>query len=201
MKTKILIYNFLGLILILVAHQGFSQNPPFPWPEGKKMALSLSFDDARLSNPKYGVPLLNEYGVKATFFVVPSSVERDMEGWKMAVATGHEMANHSVLHPCSGNFVWSRNKALEDYTMNRMRIELSTANDEVERLLGVRPEVFAYPCGLTYIGKGTGTRSYVPLVSEMFLAGRGWLDEAPVDPYYADMAQLTGMKMDNMPFE
>jgi peptidoglycan-N-acetylglucosamine deacetylase len=33
------------------------------------------------------------------------------------------------------------------------------------------------------------------------LAGRGWLDDAPVDPFYADMAQLTGMKMDNMEFE
>jgi hypothetical protein len=35
----------------------------------------------------------------------------------------------------------------------------------------------------------------------MFLSGRGWKDEAPVDPYYADMAQLTGMEMDNMTFE
>ncbi len=165
------------------------------------MALSLSFDDARSSSPKFGVPLLNEYGVKATFFVVPPNLDQDLEGWKMAVETGHEMANHSLQHPCSGNFLWSRNKALEDYTMKRMRDELVTANDEVERILGVRPEVYAYPCGLTSIGRGSETQSFVPLISELFLAGRGWLDEAPVDPYYADMAQLTGVKMDNMSFD
>ncbi|HSI75488.1 MAG TPA: polysaccharide deacetylase family protein [Lunatimonas sp.] len=179
----------------------FAQNPEFPWPEGKKMAISLSFDDARLSNPELGIPLLNEYGVKATFFVVPSNMQRNLEGWKKAVASGHEMANHSIQHPCSGNFVWSRNRALEDYTIGRMRNELSQANAEIQSLLGVSPQVYAYPCGLTFVGKGEYTQSFVPLISDMFLAGRGWLDEAPVDPFYADMAQLTGMKMDNMEFE
>lgn len=121
---------------------------------------------------------LNEYGVKATFYVVPASMEPNIEGWKMVVATGHEIGNHSLYHPCSGNFVWSRNKALEDYTIQRMRNELTATNDEVERLLGVRPEVFAYPCGLSFVGKGEETQSYVPLIAEMFLSGRGWKDEA-----------------------
>jgi peptidoglycan/xylan/chitin deacetylase (PgdA/CDA1 family) len=201
MKT---IFSVTALIVNLSVFGVFSaaaQNPDFPWPEGKKMAISLSFDDARASNPSPGATLLNEYGVKATFYVVPASMKRDIPGWKMVVATGHEIGNHSLYHPCSGNFVWSRNKALEDYTLQRMRKELNDANDEVERLLGVRPEVFAYPCGLSFVGKGERTQSYVPLISEMFLSGRGWLDEAPVDPYYADMAQLTGMEMDNKSFE
>lgn len=198
------LFSVTALIVVLSVFMVFStaaQNPDFPWPEGKKMAISLSFDDARASNPSPGAVLLDEYGVKATFYVIPSSLERDIPGWKKVVASGHEIGNHSLYHPCSGNFVWSRNKALEDYTLGRMRKELMAANDEVERLLGVKPEVFAYPCGLTYVGKGERTQSYVPLISEMFLSGRGWKDEAPVDPYYADMAQLTGMEMDNKSFE
>src|SRR5690606_16913584 len=83
------------------------------WPEGKKMALSLSFDDARVSNPTLGVSLLNQYGVKATFFLVPSSVQKNLEGWKKATASGHEMANHSLNHPCSGNFGWSGKPSLD----------------------------------------------------------------------------------------
>ncbi|WP_339901698.1 polysaccharide deacetylase family protein [uncultured Cyclobacterium sp.] len=189
------------LLALFIVFNVKAQNPDFPWPEGKKMAISLSFDDARASNPDPGATLLNEYGVKATFYVVPASMEPNIEGWKMVVETGHEIGNHSLYHPCSGNFVWSRNKALEDYTIQRMRKELMDTNDEVERLLGVRPEVFAYPCGLSFVGKGLETQSYVPLISEMFLSGRGWKDEAPVDPYYADMAQLTGMEMDNKSFE
>ena len=37
------------------------------WPEGKTAALSLTFDDARLSQVDQGLPLLDSYGVKATF--------------------------------------------------------------------------------------------------------------------------------------
>lgn len=194
--------NYLPILMFLFfGSHAFSQNTSFPWPEGKKMALSLSFDDARESNPVFGVPLLNKYGVKATFFLVPSGVRKNRNGWKMAAESGHEMANHSLLHPCSGNFVWSRDKALEDYTMDRMREELEQTNVEIKELLGVTPTVYAYPCGQTYLGSGIHAQSFIPLISEMFLAGRGWLDEAPVDPLYGDMANLTGMKMDNMEFE
>ena len=37
------------------------------WLEGKTAALSLTFDDARLSQVDQGLPLLDAYGVKATF--------------------------------------------------------------------------------------------------------------------------------------
>ena len=30
----------------------------FQWPNGKKMALCLTFDDARLSQPDKGIPML-----------------------------------------------------------------------------------------------------------------------------------------------
>ncbi|GAA4421622.1 polysaccharide deacetylase family protein [Nibrella viscosa] len=165
------------------------------------MAVSLSFDDARLSNVDVGTPLLDQYGVKATFFVVPSAVKQRLDGWKKAVAAGHEIGNHSVAHPCSGNFLWSRQKALENYTLEQMRTELMDANKQVQALLGVKPEVYAYPCGQTFVGRGRDTKSYVPVVADLFRAGRGWLDEAPNDPTFCDMAQLYGMEMDGKDFE
>lgn len=171
------------------------------WPEGKKMALSLSFDDARVSNPTLGVSLLDKYDVKATFFLVPSAVRKNLEGWKKAADSGHEMANHSLNHPCSGNFGWSGKPSLDEYTLTDMRKELEQANAEIYELLGVTPKVYAYPCGQTYLGRGANAQSFIPLIDEMFLAGRGWLGEAPVDPVLADMAHLTGMKMDNMDFD
>lgn len=173
---------------------------PIKWPDGKKVALSLSFDDARLTNVDKGTVLLDQYGVKATFFVVPSAVKKRLEGWKKAVASGHEMGNHSVNHPCSGNFTWSREKALEDYTAEKMRAELVEANKQVKELLGVTPEVFAYPCGQMFMGRGRNTKSYVPVVDELFISGRGWRNEAPNDPAYCDMAQIYGMEMDGKDF-
>ncbi|MGV3557497.1 MAG: polysaccharide deacetylase family protein [Larkinella arboricola] len=174
---------------------------PIVWPNGKKVAVSLSFDDARLSNVDAGTVLLDQYGVKATFFVVPSSVKQRLAGWKKAVASGHEMGNHSVNHPCSGNFTWSRQKALEDYTAEKMRAELIEANKQVQELLGVKPEVFAYPCGQMFMGRGRNTKSYVPIVADLFISGRGWRNEAPNDPAYCDMAQIYGMEMDGKNFD
>ena len=171
------------------------------WPEGKRAAVSLSFDDGRLSQIDAGMALLDRYGVKATFFVLPSAVEQRLDGWKQAVAAGHEIGNHSLNHPCSGNFAWSRDKALEDYSLDQMRSELTEANRQLEELLGVTPSVFAYPCGQKFVGRGRETRSYVPLVAELFTAGRSWMDESPNDPLYCDVAKLTGMEMDGKDFE
>ena len=173
----------------------------FKWPEGKKAAISLSFDDARASQVLRGTDLLDQFGVKATFFVVPSAVEKQLNGWKKAVANGHEIGNHSLNHPCTGNFSWSRSHALEDYTLKMMKSELEDCNKRVQELLSVTPSVFAYPCGQKFVGKGLNTKSYVPLVSKMFLLGRGWMDEAANDPGYCNFAQLTGIEMDGKNFD
>ena len=100
------------------------------------------------------------------------------------------------MHPCSGNFIWSREHALEEYTLDDMRAELKKANERIYELLEVRPTQFAYPCGQTFVGRGTGTKSYVPVVAQEFYSGRTWLDEAANDPSYCDLAQLTGVEMD-----
>ena len=172
----------------------------FPWPDGKTVAISLSFDDARYSQVDAGTALLDKYGVKATFYLVPGAVNERLDGWKKAVASGHEMGNHSMVHPCTGNFLWSRDKALEDYTLDKMRAELEEANAGITRLLGVTPRVFAYPCGQTFVGRGLNTKSYIPIVASLFSSGRGWLDEGPNDPSFCDFAQLTGMEMDGKDF-
>ena len=173
----------------------------FKWPDGKKAAISLSFDDARESQVVRGTDLLDQYGIKATFFVVPSAVEKQLNGWKKAVTSGHEIGNHSLNHPCTGNFSWSRSHALENYTLKMMKSELEDCNRRVQELLNVTPSVFAYPCGQKYVGKGVHTSSYVPLVSKMFLLGRGWMDEAANDPLYCNFAQLTGIEMDGKNFD
>jgi peptidoglycan-N-acetylglucosamine deacetylase len=192
---------YLPVLLLLLPSSIQAQSvSTFKWPEGKQMAISLSFDDARASQVLAGTTLLDQYQVKGTFYVVPSAVKTQLAGWKKAVAAGHEIGNHSLHHPCSGNFRWARSKALEEYTLDKMRTELRDASTQTEQLLGVKPTVFAYPCGQSFVGRGTGTQSYVPVVAELFQSGRGWLNEAPNDPAYCDMAQLTGMEMDGKEF-
>jgi peptidoglycan-N-acetylglucosamine deacetylase len=198
------VYPRLFLLLLLLGTRGFSfaqqTTPAFPWPEGKRVAVSLSFDDGRKSQVDAGIPLFDEYKVQGTFYVVPSAVRERHQAWQQAVANGHEIGNHSLNHPCTGNFPWARSKALEDYTIKQMRQELQEANRHLKDLLGVQPEVFAFPCGQTYVGRGRDTKSYVPVVAELFRSGRGWLGEGPNDPAFCDLAQLTGMEMDGKSF-
>jgi len=173
------------------------------WPKGKKMALSLTFDDSRLSQIDKGIPLLDQYDVKATFYVSPNSMLKRVEGWKKAVKNGHDIGNHTLNHPCTGNYSYSktRNNALENMTIEMMKKEIDSANTLIKETLGIVPVSFAYPCGNTFVGRGIDTKSYVPLIAAQFETGRLWLSEAPNDPLYCDLAQLTGMKLDGKSFD
>ncbi len=173
----------------------------FTWPNGKRAAVSLTFDDARPSQVDQGVPILNAYGARATFYLSPPNIAQRITQWKAAVAAGHEMGNHTLLHPCTGNFAWSRANALEGYTLERMEQELLEASAFIRQALGVSPQTFAYPCGQKFIGRGQAVRSYVPLVAKHFLAGRGFKDEAVHDPLAGDLAQVMGIDADDQPFE
>lgn len=170
------------------------------WPQNKRAALSISFDDSRVSQWEKGIPILDEYNIKSTFYVVPRVIQHHINEWKAVLANGHEIANHTVNHPCSGNFGFARNKALEEYSLDQMEEELTDANDAIKVLLGVEPQTFAYPCGQTFVGRGENTQSYVPLVAKRFLAGRCFNGESANDPTFCDLAQLIGMSGDIQDF-
>ena len=174
----------------------------FPWPNGAKAALSLTFDDGRSSQVIRAVPVLDSSDVQATFYAHPDSLLAEHELWQKAVASGHEIGNHTMGHPCTGNFAWVRydGVVLESYDLDRMRTELLQANDEIEKAVGVRPVSFAYPCGQTFVGRGRDTRSYVPLVARIFQTGRRWLDETSNAPDHFDPAQVMSMRMDGEDF-
>lgn len=174
----------------------------FEWPDGNQLALSLSFDDARHSQIDTGLVLFDKYKAKATFYVVPDRVRERLEGWKQAVVNGHEIGNHTLYHPCSGNLDWVKaNNTIENYTLKKMRAELLDANQQIQQLLATTPESFAYTCGDTTVGRGLNNKSYIPVVAELFSSGRGWQNEAANNPEKVDMAHVLSMKMDDMSFE
>jgi peptidoglycan-N-acetylglucosamine deacetylase len=178
-----------------------SSNPGFSWPGGKRVAVSFSFDDARASQVDTGVPLFDKYGAKVTFYVNPRNMANRLDAWKAAAKAGYEIGNHSDQHPCTGNFPWSRQRALEEYTIAKMRADLEGTSKEIDRLVGVKPVTFAYPCGQKFVGRGVQTKSYIPLIAELFIAGRGFRDEVANDPNYVDLAQTMGIDSDGLSFE
>lgn len=177
------------------------ESKSFHWPGGKRSAVSLSFDDARLSQIDTGLALFKKEGVRATFFVTSGNLEPRLAGWKQAVADGHEIGNHSMTHPCSGNYQFSLRNALENYDLRMMAHQLDGANEQIQKLLGVKPRTFAYPCGHKFVGRGLDERSYVPLVAERFLVGRGYLDESANNPAFCDLSRAMGTPFDDMDFD
>lgn len=189
------------LILTLLFTAAAYAQSAFTWPDHKRVAVSLSFDDARASQVTNGLEFFARHKARVTFFVNPRSMVKNADGWKKLAAQGHELGNHSDTHPCSGNFPWSRKNALEDYTLARMEQDIDKAAQDIEKLVGVRAATFAYPCGSKFIGRGEATQSYVPLIAKRFLVGRGFRDESANDPMYVDLAQVLGVDSDGMPFE
>ena len=205
MKTRVILILLLGpfWILLLMARPGSLQEAKtsFRWPEGKNAAISLSFDDARKSQTEVGTALFERLGVRVTFYINPPRIEDNVAAWKKLAANGHEIGNHTSTHPCSGNFSWAREKALEDYSLERIREDMVTADEAIQQLLQVTPASFAYPCGETFVGRGRDVRSYVPLVAERFTTGRGFRHTTPNDPAFCDFAHLSGISSDNRSFE
>ncbi len=211
MKSRIAVYFVLSICLAwllatAVGNQSLSYSQEskkvIHWPQGKRVAVSLSFDDGRASQVDVGLDVINPTGVKVTFFVIPGSeaFRSKLDGWKRAVASGHEIGSHSMNHPCTGNFPWSFDNALENYTLGQMSQQLDESITQIQNLLGVHAVTFAYPCGQKFVGRGAEMRSYVPLIGQKFIVGRGYMDEYYNDPVFCDLAQAGGIAFDDMDY-
>lgn len=175
----------------------------FIWPNNKRFALSLTFDDGRTSQVDNGLEIFKRTGAKATFYLMPTMIPERLSQWQTMVKMGQEIGNHSIHHPCTGNFNWvlERGNALELYSLKDIRDELNQASKDIERQLKVQVRSFAYPCGHTYIGRGSQVTSYIGVVNELFASGRTWNDETSNNPRFLDYPLLTGIPMDAKSFE
>ncbi len=149
----------------------------FAWPEGRRGAVSLSFDDGHPSQLNRAIPIMEARGLRGTFYL---SVKTDdymkrFEPWVDAAARGHEMGNHTRSHTCSRNFSDDPGaKGLERSTLEEIEADILAAEAALrERFPDITERTFAYPCYQHWVGEGVNRRSYVPIVARRFVAGRG----------------------------
>lgn len=127
------------------------------FPDGRKAALSYTFDDGMSEHAKIAAPLLAQYGFRGTFFIIPGLTEeheaavtlpsqyhpgkrlpRQIAGWqdwREVVAMGHEIGNHSWSH----SLLW---KLRSKYELNQ---EIVGAKEEIEKRLATTVESWAWP--------------------------------------------------------
>jgi peptidoglycan/xylan/chitin deacetylase (PgdA/CDA1 family) len=149
----------------------------FTWPEGKRGAVSLTYDDGLDSQLAIAAPQLEAHGFRGTFFVTEENMRARLADWVALSQRGHEIGDHTVSHPCE----------LRPYDARRFeRRELAPMEAFIDAHFNQpRPRLFAYPCGATELGArgdlNARRRAYIRLMRRDFLAAR-IVDGGPNDP-------------------
>jgi peptidoglycan/xylan/chitin deacetylase (PgdA/CDA1 family) len=124
------------------------------WPDGKKAAIVLTYDDGLLSQRNIVVPQLNKAGLKGTFYLYGQTLSpQDIPEWKEISLTGHELGNHSLFHPCMEKGAPAYPCfSLECYTVETMLREIAVMNGFLYAIDGDTIRTYAYPCGQAEAG-------------------------------------------------
>jgi len=142
---------------------------------GKKAAVVLTYDDALHVHLDYVVPALDSLNLKGTFYLSGyfSGCRERLDDWKAAGKRGHELANHTLFHPCIGNEKgreWVKaDYDLSKYSEVRLLDEIRMTNVLLETLDGKKNRTFAYPCGDTLVGG----KPFINSIKKDFVSARG----------------------------
>ncbi|PID91694.1 MAG: chitooligosaccharide deacetylase [Bacteroidetes bacterium] len=193
MKARILI-----LLTVLFAQAVYSQTGTFQWPDNKKAAICLTFDDGLDCHLDKAIPLLDSFNVKGTFYCTAysSSLGARIPEWRKAAAEGHELGNHTLFHPCDGRRNnWVRPEYdLSNYSREEIRDELRTANTLLKAIDGREERTFAYSCGDYRVA---GDSSFVDIVQALFPAARNTVQGLPSSMNSIDLHFVPSRGMHN----
>ena len=194
----------LFAIAVPVASGSITPNPINPWPDQQACAVSLSYDDALPIHYQLVAPLLEEHGLRATFYLAIRNLE-SYDEWKRIAAAGHELGNHSLFHPCrseAGYESWlPEYYDLRDYSPGRFRDELIVANKTIDLLDGGKERTYGNNCTNLTIGSGENEMPMDPILEELFVAARGTITNLPVNPNNPNFTRLGHYSGDSKTFE
>lgn len=106
--------------------------------KNSSMKIALTFDDG--PHPIYTpliLDILNEYGIKATFFMVGENVKLYPDIAMRVLNEGHEIGNHTYSHP-----------HLVNMNYGTLLDEVLECEDEIFKLSEYKPRLFRPPGGI-----------------------------------------------------
>ncbi len=170
----------------------------------KKCAVVLTYDDGLNVDLTNAIPALDSVGLKGTFYISDyfNGLNEQIFKWRNAAAKGHELANHTVWHPCEGGrpgreFV-KPDYDLRNYTVKRMTDEIRTMSNMLKAIDGKSKRTFAYPCGDTKIHD----TAYIDGLRNDFIAARAVKPEMltidKIDLYNIGCYMINGQSGDEM---
>ena len=139
----------LTLLLLLLNFAAQAQDK-ITWPKHKKAVIILTYDDALRSQLNVAIPQLDSVKLKGTFFLTGELNSQTIPRWRKAGKKGHELANHTVFHPCLSTD--DNPMASEHYTIYRILHEIGVMNNFLFAVDGKGGRTYAYPCTETHVG-------------------------------------------------
>ncbi|MDP9080078.1 MAG: polysaccharide deacetylase family protein [Bacteroidota bacterium] len=143
----------LTLFFLFLSVVASAQQKKIKWPHHKKAVIVLTYDDALDSQLKNAIPQLNAQHFKGTFFLTSELNSINIPKWRKAGADGHELANHTLFHPClSETMPDNPANAAEHYSIFQIMREIYTMNNFLYAIDGKSGRTYAYPCTETEVG-------------------------------------------------
>jgi|GEM_PF-1971448 len=156
------------------------------WPQDKRAAVSLTFDDGTLDQYEVAAPLLGKAGIRATFFIITGprgsgvwmdgAHPRALFSWSDALEIakqGHEIGSHGISHSDLRRLWWKRDR-------KRIEGELEDSKTEILRYIpkkylpGGADLSFSWPYWRT-------TPGLEQLAGEYYVAGRSGEGVLPLE--------------------
>ena len=109
---------------------------PAPAPTTGNKVIALTFDDGPGPHTAHLLDILDQYGAKATFFLIGSKVSSQANIVRSIHARGHQLGNHSWSHP-----------ELPKLPVDQIAGEIDRTNDAIKQATGVTPAILRPPYG------------------------------------------------------
>mgnify|MGYP001425997154 CR=1 FL=1 len=141
--------------------------------------IIIQFDDGLLSDYKFAYPILSELNLKATFFISTgraSKAEKGFMSWEQIKemyeyrnSDGErlfEFGGHGIHHT---NLNQKDNESYDEW-VERLTLELEQPQNDIEKHLGYKPNLYALPFGSAF-----GTKELEELSKQLnYDLMRGW---------------------------
>ncbi|MDQ3814885.1 MAG: polysaccharide deacetylase family protein [Armatimonadota bacterium] len=166
------------------------------WPNGAQAAVCLSYDDTLPCHHQLVGPVLEDHGLRGTFY---TPIRRDLidntAAWRQLAERGHELGNHTIFHPCrreaaAGGTCLENWNNLVNFTAARFRNEVEVANFVLHLIDGKAERTYGNTCHDVFIGPTEARERIEPILADFFVAARGECTNQPAIPATADLANL-----------
>jgi peptidoglycan/xylan/chitin deacetylase (PgdA/CDA1 family) len=131
-------------------------------------AVALTFDDGPSADTERVLDTLDQYDIRATFFMVGRQIERFPHAARRVAECGHEIGNHSYSHP-----IYLYRSARET------RRQLERTQRIITEVTGIRARLARPPCGVRTPAYFRAARALELQTVQWTVAGFDWKERSP----------------------